>query len=239
MWCHQFCANRHGDCTRYRTTRDTARQHTHWVTRRERNRTFGDEAQTQHQRGFTTFLLRFIELTTGNNCRQAERQRRHHACRHDRRHWRVGLGTQQAHTKGVRRFVHRTTHVGTHHAAENRTQQNRVRGAHGLQPVGQTRQDACNRLTNQVNHRQADHQAGNQRDDQDRLQRFHTLRQLQLRANQLRDVTGKEARDDTADKARTGAHGQHTADKTRCQTRAVSNGEGNKARQYRHHQGEG
>ena len=89
--------------------------------------------------------------------------------------------------------------------------------------MGQTFQNARDRLTNQVNHRQTDHQAGNQRDDQDRFQRLHTLRQLQLRADELRHVTGKET-------------GNNTADKTRRQTRTVSDGEGDKARQHRHHQ---
>ena len=233
---HQFRTYRHGDSPRHRTTHDTARQNTHWIARRKRNCAFGDEAQAQHQRSFTAFLLRFIELTTGNDRRQAKRQRWHHSCRHDRRHRRVGLGTQQANAKRICRFVHRTTHVGTHHTAEDCAQQHRVRRPHGLQPVGQTFQNARDRLTNQVNHRQTDHQAGNQRDDQNRFQRFHTLRQLQLRADQLRHITGEETGNDTADKARTSAHGQHTADKTRRQTRTVSNGEGDKARQHWHHQ---
>ncbi len=180
MRSHQFRADRHGNRTRNRTADDTARQNTHWVTRRERDRPFGDEAQAQHQRRFATFLLCFIELTTGNDRCQTESQWRHHTRRHNRCHRRVGLGTQQAHAKRVCRFVYRTPHIGTHHATEDSAQQNRVRRPHGLQPVGQTFQNTRNRFANEVNHRQTDHQTGEQRDDQNRFQRFHTLWQLQL-----------------------------------------------------------
>ena len=105
--------------------------------------------------------------------------------------------------------------------------------------MGQPGKDTGDRFTDQVDHRQAHDQAGNQRNDQDWLQRFHTLRQFQLSADGFRHVTGKETGDDPADKAGAAADRQHTADKTRGQTRTVGNREGDKARQHRHHQREG
>ena len=105
--------------------------------------------------------------------------------------------------------------------------------------MGQPGEDTGDRFTDQVDHRQAHDQAGNQRNDQDWLQRFHTLRQFQLSADGFRHVTGKETGDDPADKAGAAADRQHTADKTRGQTRTVGNREGDKARQHRHHQREG
>ena len=159
MWRHQFRTHCHRDSTGNRTTNDTARQNAHRVTCSEWNSPFGDKTQAQYQRCFAAFLLRFIELTTGNDCRQAKCQRRHHTCRHDRRHRRIGLGTQQANAESIRRLVNRTTHIGTHHAAKNRSKQHRIRRTHGLQPVGQTFQNASHRFADQVNHGQTNHQA--------------------------------------------------------------------------------
>ncbi len=235
---HQLRANRHRDSPGYRATHDAARDHPHRIARGEWNRPFGDEAQAQHQRGFATLLLPFIKLLTGHHRCHTHRQRRYHARCHDSGHRRIGLGTQQANAEGISRFVNRTAHVSTHHATEDRPQQDRIRRTHSLQPVGQARQDACNRFADQVDHRQANHQAGEERNDQDWLQRLHARRQLQLLADRLRHIAGKEARNDTADKAGAGADGQHAANQARGETRTVGNRERNVTCQHRYHQRE-
>ncbi|SSN10450.1 Uncharacterised protein [Klebsiella pneumoniae] len=105
--------------------------------------------------------------------------------------------------------------------------------------MGQPGEDTGYRFTDQIDHCQTHDQAGDQRNDQDWFQGFHTLRQFQLPADGFRHITGKETSDDPADKAGAAANRQHTADKARGQTRTVGNGEGDKACQYRHHQREG
>ncbi len=238
MRCHQFRTNRHRDSASQRTAHDTARDHTHRVTRRERDSAFGDKAQAQHQRRFAALLLAFVEFTTRHQGSDTHRQRRNHTGRHDRRHRRIDLRTQQPHAKRIRRFVHRAAHIGTHHGTEDSAQQDGVRRTHALQPCGQARQDFGNRRTDHVNHRQTHNQAGEQRNDKDWLQRLHTLRQLHFTADGFRHVTGQETRDDAADKAGTGADREHTADKTRRKARTVGDGERDITGQYRHHQGE-
>ncbi|MNC09037.1 hypothetical protein D3C75_566520 [compost metagenome] len=102
--------------------------------------------------------------------------------------------------------------------------------------MGQAFKDARNRFADQVDHAKANHQTGEQRNDQDRFQRFHTLRQLKLRADELRHITRKEASNDTADKARTGAYRQHPADKTWRQAWTIRDRKRNVTCQHWHHQ---
>ncbi|MNN49346.1 hypothetical protein D3C81_1638660 [compost metagenome] len=156
---HQLRTHRHRQCASQRATDDTAWQHTHRVTGSERDRPFGDEAQAQHQSRFAPFTLCVVEFTTRHQRSQTQRQRGNHPRRHNSRHRCIRLRTEQADTESIRRFVDRTAHVGTHHAAKNRPKQHCVRRSHSLQPVGQAFQNTGNRFTNQVNHCQPNHQA--------------------------------------------------------------------------------
>ncbi|MNT44064.1 hypothetical protein D3C72_1805690 [compost metagenome] len=67
------------------------------------------------------------------------------------------------------------------------------------------------RRTDDENHDQADNQAGDQGNDQDRLQRFHTLRQTQFGADKFGHIARQETGNDTAEETGAGADGQHAA----------------------------
>ena len=91
-------------------------------------------------------------------------------------------------------------------------------------------------FANHIDHHQAGEQTGEQRDDQDRFQRFEALRQSRITIDRLGGITGDETGNDPADEARAKSARQHTADHPRREARAVGDRVGDVTRQQRHHQ---
>ncbi|MNQ67340.1 hypothetical protein D3C85_818590 [compost metagenome] len=92
------------------------------------------------------------------------------------------------------------------------------------------------RFADHVNHDQAGEQAGQQGDDQNRLQRFQALRQARITIDRLGRVTGDEAGNDPANETGPQGTGQQTADHPRRQARTVGNRVGDVTGQQGHHQ---
>ena len=102
--------------------------------------------------------------------------------------------------------------------------------------MGQAFKHSGNRLAHNVNHHQTGKQAGEQRDDQNRFQRFKALRQPRIAIDRLGAVTGDKSGNDPADKPGPQGARQQAADHPRRQARAVGNRVGDVTRQQRHHQ---
>ena len=102
--------------------------------------------------------------------------------------------------------------------------------------MGKAFEHAGHWLADHIDHHQAGKQAGKQRDDQNRLQRFQTLRQSRIAIDRLGAVTGDKPGNDPADKPGTQGTGQQPANHPRRQARAVGNRVGDIARQQWHHQ---
>ncbi|RMS33146.1 hypothetical protein ALP71_00696 [Pseudomonas coronafaciens pv. garcae] len=79
---HQFAAEVHRQRASQRTAHDTGGNDSKRVFGSERNGTFGNEAQPQHERGLAGLSLALSELATSQKGRDAHTDWRHHTGGH-------------------------------------------------------------------------------------------------------------------------------------------------------------
>ena len=236
MRCHQLAAKVHRQCTCQRAPQNARRNNPQRILGCKRDSAFRNKAQPQHQRRFTGFTFSLGKLAPRQEGGNTQSDRWHHTRCHRRRHRCITLRSQQPHRKRIRRLVDRPAQIDTHHAAQQHAQQDGVGGTHAVEEMGQTLKHPGNRLAHHIDHHQPGKQAGEQRDDQDRLQRFQALRQTRIAIDRLGTVTRDKTGNDPADKTGTQGTRQQATNHPRRQARTVGNRVGDIARQQRHHQ---
>src|SRR3954447_11850153 len=169
---------RHGKPASDRAAEHDRRDHTQRVGRGEGDRAFGDEARAEQPGRLAVLPLRGREQPGPDDGGERQGDRGHHAGEHHGGHdlQLRGVGGQRCRTadaggrEAVGDLVQRTAHVERHHQAEDDTEQDRVGAAHIVQTLGELVHQPGDRPAEDDDHEEPGHEAGEQRDDQNRHQ---------------------------------------------------------------------